>query len=158
MRLREVLQKLPLVKQRNSGVCWGVLSNCGSNQKESPALFQGRSLVEPGNFYIPFLIAFPPVGSKYFHCPVLIAGYRVYVSGGTGTNPREEKNEQAPYHFKQLPRPRLPPVLPVPPVLPEGGVVAGNPPDEPGSTSALEPAPSNAPMSYPASPARALPV
>ena len=56
-------------------------------QKESSVLFQGRSLIEQRNFYILSLIAFPPICSKYFHCPVQLRLYSFHVTSGTGEAP-----------------------------------------------------------------------
>jgi len=66
MRLLELFHKLPLVKQGKlapvgKGLCLAQRRTAAATpQKESSALFQGRSLVEQCNFYILFLVAFPP--------------------------------------------------------------------------------------------------
>lgn len=62
---------------------------------KSPAFFQGRSLVEQCNCYIPFLIAFPPPGQN-----ISTALFRLHTTslmrhGGTGKTPGEGRYRQA---------------------------------------------------------------
>ncbi len=66
-------------------------------QKESPALFQRRSLVEHGNFYILGMRERFRYLSKHFHCPVLIIGYRFICLPYTGKTPKRHERSLLPH-------------------------------------------------------------